>query len=56
MSALNPSFVQITENLSNTLKKKKGGGTGWEEKIYYTIEQLLKGKWDCGLHYNVETI
>ena len=33
-------------------KKKKD-----EKKRYInTIEQLLKGKWGCGLHYTVETI
>ena len=45
-------FVQITENLSNILKKKKDG----KKSYIHTIEQLLKGKWGCGLHYTVETI
>ena len=46
-------FVQITENLSNILKKKKKDG---KKSYIHTIEQLLKGKWGCGLHYTVETI
>ena len=45
-------FVQITENLSNILKKKKKDG---KKNYIHTIEQLLKGKWGCGLHYSAET-
>ena len=47
-------FVQITENLSNILKKKKK--KEGKKSYIHTIEQLLKGKWGCGLHYTVETI
>ena len=51
-SALNPSSLSKSLKISVTLLKKKDG----KKSYIHTIEQLLKGKWGCGLHYTVETI
>ena len=51
-SALNPSSLSKSLKISVTFLKKKGG----KKSYIHTIEQLLKGKWGCGLHYTVETI
>ena len=53
-SALNLSNLSKSLKISVTfLKKKKKEG---KKSYIHTIEQLLKGKWGCGLHYTVETI
>ena len=54
-SALNPSNLSKSLKISVTFLKKKKKKDGKKSYIH-TIEQLLKGKWGCGLHYTVETI
>ena len=51
--ALNPSNLSKSLKISVTFLKKKKDG---KKSYIHTIEQLLKGKWGCGLHYTVETI
>ena len=55
MSALNPSSLSKSLKISVTLLKKKKKKDG-KKRYIHTVEQLLKGKWGCGLHYTVETI
>ena len=47
-------FVQITENLSNTLNKEKR--MKMETKDIFIHLNIAKWKWGGGLHYNVDTI